>query len=122
VSGYDFRNDPAYYVPARYGFVAGGGGKGRIVVTAYSVTGGYTFAFGGPLPVTAERAWTPALWPAAGSALDGTIADAYPVDYANNAVAARGAAQLAADLGQPATYAAELRACADMHADTTFDD
>jgi prepilin-type N-terminal cleavage/methylation domain-containing protein len=122
VSGYDFRNDPAYYVPARYGFVAGGGGKGRIVVTAYSVTGGYTFAFGGPLPVAAERAWTPALWPAAGSALDGTIADAYPVDYANNAVAARGAAQLAADLGQPATYAAELRACADMHADTTFDD
>ena len=120
--GFDFANTATYYVPARFGFVNAGNGTGRIVVTAYSVTGGYTFAFAGPLPLTAERTWVPALWPPAGSALDGTIADAYPVDYRNNAVAARGIAQLAADLGEPAAFAAELTACSDLHADTTFDD
>ncbi len=120
--GYDFADNPAYYVPAAYGYASAGGGNQRIVVTAYSVTGGYTFAFSGPLPVTAERAWPVALWPPAGSALAGTVADSYPVDYTNNAVRARGAAALAADLGEPAAFAPELAACADMHADTTYAD
>jgi hypothetical protein len=122
VPGYDFQNSATYYVPAAYGTVAAGNGNARIVVTAYNVTGGYTFAFAGPAAATAERTWAVALWPPAGSALAGTIADAYPVDYANNAIAARGVAQLAADLGEPAAFAAELTACGDMHADTTFDD
>jgi len=73
------------------------------------------------VPATVERTWPVAVWPPPGSALAGTIADAYPVDYANNVIAARGAAQLAADLGEPAAFAAALTACADMHADTTFD-
>ena len=117
VAGYDFQNAPNYYVPAAYATLAG-----RIVVTAYTVTGGYTFAFGGPAPATLERVWPAALWPPAGSAAAETIADPYPVDYASNAVAARGAAQIAADLGEPAAFAAALDACADMHADPTFDD
>jgi hypothetical protein len=121
-SGYDFQNTPAYYVPAAYGYVGLPNGNSRIVVTAYSVTGGYTFAFAGPVPKSAERTWPVALWPPAGSALAGTIADPYPVNYTANAVQARGAAQLASDLGEPATFAAELTACADMHADPTFDD
>jgi prepilin-type N-terminal cleavage/methylation domain-containing protein len=120
--GYDFQNSATYYVPAAYGYVGAGNGSRRIVVTAYSTTGGYTFAFSGPLPATAERTWPAAVWPPAGSALAGTITDAYPVDYTSNAVQARGPAQIAADLGEPAAYAAELTACADMHADTTFDD
>jgi type II secretory pathway pseudopilin PulG len=115
--GDDFAQSPAYYVPAAYGYVATGDGDERIVVTAYRVTGGYTFAFDGPVPVTVERAWPPA-----GSPLAGTIADAYPVDYASNAVRARGVALLGADLGEPAAYAAELTACADMHADPTYGD
>ena len=119
--GYDFENNPAYYVPAAYGYASAANGNQRIVVTAYSVTGGYTFAFGGPLPAMAERAWPVAVWPPAGSALAGTIADAYPLDYTNNAVRARGVAGLAADLGEPAVFAPELTACADMHADTTFE-
>ena len=121
-SGYDFQNAPAYYVPAAYGYAALPNGNQRIVVTAYRVTGGYTFAFGGPVPGAAERTWPAALWPPAGSALAGTIADPYPVDYTNNAVRARGAARLAGDLGEPAAFSAELAACADMHADPTFDD
>jgi prepilin-type N-terminal cleavage/methylation domain-containing protein len=116
----DFAQSPAYYVPAAYGYAPVAGGGARIVVTAYSVAGGYVFAFDGPAPVTAERAWPPALWPPAGSPLAGTIADAYPVDYAANAVLARGPAQLAADLGEPAAFAAGLQACADMHADPTY--
>ena len=119
--GYDFENSATYYVPAGYGYAAAGNGNQRIVVTAYSVTGGYTFAFSGPLPATIERTWPVAVWPPAGSPLAGTIADAFPVDYTSNAIAARGAAQVAADLGEPAAFAAELTACADMHADTTFD-
>ncbi len=121
VTGYDFQNSATYYVPAAYGFASAGNGKQRIVVTAYSVAGGYTFAFSGRIPSTVERAWPAAVWPPAGSVLAGTIADAYPVDYTNNAVRVRGAAQLAADLREPAAFAAELRACADMHADKTFD-
>lgn len=120
--GYDFADSAAYYVPASFGFLNAGNGKGRIVVTAYTVTGGYTFSFGGPAPVTAERTWVPALWPPAASPLAGTLADAYPVDYTSNAVRARGAARLATDLGEPAAFAAELTACGDMHADPTFDD
>jgi hypothetical protein len=120
--GYDFQNSAAYYVPAAYAYASAGNGNQRIVVTAYSVTGGYTFAFAGPLPATLERTWPVAVWPPAGSALAGTIADAYPLDYTNNAIQARGGAQVAADLGEPAAFAAELTACADMHADTTFDD
>lgn len=119
--GYDFQNGPAYFVPAAYGY-AGAAGAQRIVVTAYYLTGGYTFAFAGPLPATAERTWPVALWPPAGSALAGTIADSYPVDYANAAPALRGPALLAADLGEGAAFTAELSACADMHADTTFAD
>jgi prepilin-type N-terminal cleavage/methylation domain-containing protein len=122
VPGYDFQNAPAYYVPAAYGYVALPNGNQRIVVTAYSVTGGYTFNFTGPVPGTAERTWPVALWPPAGSALAGTIADPYPVNYSSNAVQARGAAQLASDLGEPAAFSAELTACADMHADPTFND
>jgi hypothetical protein len=118
--GYDFQQSAAYYVPAAYAYVAAGAGTERIVVTAYSVTGGYTFAFDGPVPVTAERAWPVAVWPPAGSPLVGTIADAYPIDYTNNAVLARGVAQLAADLGEPAAFAPELAACADMQADPTY--
>jgi prepilin-type N-terminal cleavage/methylation domain-containing protein len=122
VPGYDFQNTPAYYVPAAYGYVGAGNGNQRIVVTAYAVTGGYTFAFNGPLPAMLERTWPAALWPPAGSVLAGTIADAYPLDYTSNAIQARGAAQVAADLGEPAAFAPALAACADMHADTTFDD
>jgi prepilin-type N-terminal cleavage/methylation domain-containing protein len=122
VPGYDFQNTPAYYVPAAYGYVGLGNGNQRIVVTAYSVTGGYTFAFAGPVPGTAERTWPVALWPPAGSALAGTIADPYPVNYASNAVQARGAAQIASDLGEAAAFSAELTACADMHVDPTFND
>jgi prepilin-type N-terminal cleavage/methylation domain-containing protein len=118
--GYDFQNTSAYYVPASYSSVGAGNGKARIVVTSYSVTGGYTFAFSGPAPANAERVWPVSTWPAPGSALAGTIADAYPVDYTNNSVLARGPAQLAADLGEPAAFAAELTACADMHADPTY--
>jgi prepilin-type N-terminal cleavage/methylation domain-containing protein len=122
VPGYDFQNSATYYVPAAFGAVAAARGNQRIVVTAYNVTGGYTFAFSGPVPTTAERTWPVGVWPPAGSALAGTIADAYPVDYANNAIATRGAAQIAADLGAPAAFAADLTACGDMHADPTFDD
>lgn len=119
-AGYDFADAPAYYVPAAFGSVATGNGNSRIVITAYTVTGGYTFAFGGPSPLTAERTWTPAQWPPPGSALAATIADPYPLDYANNAVHARGVAQLASDLGEPVTYAAALTACGDMQADATY--
>jgi prepilin-type N-terminal cleavage/methylation domain-containing protein len=122
VPGYDFQNASAYYVPAAYGYASAGNGNQRIVVTAYAVTGGYTFAFNGPLPAMLERTWPAALWPPAGSVLAGTIADAYPLDYTSNAIQARGAAQVAADLGEPAAFAPALAACADMHADTTFDD
>lgn len=122
VPGYDFQNTPAYYVPAAYGYAGLPNGNQRIVVTAYSVTGGYTFAFAGSVPGTAERTWPVALWPPAGSALTGTIADSYPLNYASNAVQARGAAQIASDLGEPAAFAAELTACADMHVDPTFND
>jgi len=117
--GYDFQNTATYYVPAAYAYA---GGTGGIVVTAYSVTGGYTFAFSGPQPAGAERVWPVALWPPPGSALAGTIADPYPVDYTNNALAARGAAQIAADLGEPAAFAPELTACANMNVDPTFAD
>jgi len=121
-AGYDFQNSPAYEAPASYGYVNAGGGNQRIVVTSYHITGGYTFTFSGPVPVTAERTWPVALRPPAGSPLAGTMADPVPVDDANNAVAARGVAQLALDLGEPAAFAEELKACADMHADTTYDD
>jgi hypothetical protein len=122
VPGYDFQNGPAYYVPAAYGNASAANGTQRTVVTAYAVTGGYTFAFKGPQPATFERTWPAAIWPPAGSALAGTIADAYPLDYTSNAIQARGAAQVAADLGEPAAFAPALTACADMHADITFDD
>lgn len=120
--GYDFQNSPAYYVPAAYAYAGAGNGTQRIVVTAYTLTGGYTFAFAGPQPATAERTWPVAVWPPAASALAGTIADPYPVDYTSSAPALRGPALIAADLGEPAAFAAELTACADMHADTTFAD
>jgi prepilin-type N-terminal cleavage/methylation domain-containing protein len=120
-AGYDFQNTAAYYVPASYGYVDAGSGKQSLVVTAYSVTGGYTFAFGGPAPAVAERVWPASVWPRAGSALAGTIADPLPVDYTDNAVVARGPVQLANDLGEPLAFAAELTACADMNADPTFD-
>ena len=121
-AGYDFANAPAYYVPATYAAVAAGGGNARIVITSYSLTGGYTFAFAGAGPVTAERAWPIGTWPPPTSALAGTVADPYPLDYAHNAVAARGPAQLAADLGEITAFAPELAACADMHADVLYDD
>jgi prepilin-type N-terminal cleavage/methylation domain-containing protein len=117
--GVDFQNTAAYYVPATYGTVTAGS-TARIVVTSYTVAGAYTFAFGGPAPLTVERAWAVAVWPPAGSPLAGTIADPYPVDYTANAIRARGVSQLAADLGEPAAFAAALTACADMQADPTF--
>ncbi len=113
--GYDFQNTSAYYVPATFGVV-----NGHVVVTAYSIAAGYTFAFAGAAPVEAERAWPVAVWPPPGSPLAGTIADAYPLDYANAAIATRGIAQVAADLGEPAAFAADLAACAHMHTDPTF--
>jgi Tfp pilus assembly protein PilV len=118
--GYDFQNSAAYYVPATYGVVPAGNGNQRIVVTSYSVAGGYTFAFAGAPPAAAERSWGIGVWPPAGTPPAGTIADPYPVDYANNAVAARGIAQVAADLGEPIAFSAELTACANMHADPTY--
>jgi type II secretory pathway pseudopilin PulG len=118
----DFQALPTSFVPAAYGYVGAGGGTVRIVVTAYAVSGGYTFTFGGPVPLTLERAWPQAVWPPAGSPLAGTVSDPYPVDYAHDAVLARGPAQLAADLGEPARFAAELAACADLHADPTYGD
>ncbi len=121
VPGYDFRNSAAYYVPAGYAYI-GPSGAQHLVVTAYSVTGGYTFAFGGPAPITVERTWPIATWPPAASPLAGTIADPYPVDYANNAIASRGAAAVAADLGEPAAFDAQLAACIRMYTDPTFDD
>lgn len=119
--GYDFANAPAYYVPATYAAVAAGGGNVRLVITSYLLTGGYTFSFTGAAPVTAERAWPIATWPLPSSALAGTIADPYPLDYARNAVAARGPARLAADLGETTAFAPELTACADMHADALYE-
>lgn len=119
-SGYDFQNTAAYYVPATYGSVSLGGGKTRIIVTSYSVAGGYTFAFAGSAALAAERAWPIAVWPPPGSPLAGTIADPYPTDYANNAIVTRGVVFLAADLGEPAAFAQALAACDDMHADPTF--
>ncbi len=113
----ELAQSPAGYVPAAYGYVAATGGAARIVVTAYTLAGAYAFAFDGAVPATAVRAWAPAVWPPPGSPLAGTVADAYPVDYTNNSVRARGAAQLAADLGEPAAFARQLQACADMHAD-----
>ena len=118
--GYDFANTPAYYVPASYATVATSGGGSRIVIASYRIAGGYTFTFAGPAPATLERTWPLAVWPPAGSALAGTIRDAYPLDYSANSVAARGVARLATDLGEPATFGAELTACADMHADVYF--
>jgi prepilin-type N-terminal cleavage/methylation domain-containing protein len=117
--GDDFQHTAAYYVPATYGTIVTGT-LARIVVTSYTVAGAYTFTFGGPAPLTLERAWPVAVWPPPGSALAGTIADPYPVDYAANAIRTRGVTQLAADLGEPAAFAAALSACSDMHADPTF--
>jgi len=115
--GYDFQNTAAYYVPASYGFVGQ-----RVVITSYDVSGGYTFAFSGPAPANVERAWGVAIWPPPASPLSGTIADPYPLDYGANAVVARGVAQLASDLGEPAAFTAELSACADMQTDQTYHD
>ncbi len=113
--GYDFQNGAGYYAPATYGFV-----NAHLVVTSYTVSAAYAFSFDGPAPLTAERAWPLVVWPPATSPLAGTVADAYPVDYANNALAARGIANVAADLGEPAAFARELTACADMHADPVY--
>ena len=121
-AGFDFQDAPAWYVPATYASVDAGNGNARIVITSYTVAGAYTFAFAGDVPETLERGWPVATWPPAASALAGTIADPYPLVYAHNAVATRGAAQIAADLGEPAAFAAELTACADMHADTLYAD
>jgi hypothetical protein len=117
--GDDFQDTAAYYVPATYGSVTAGS-TAHIIVTSYAVAGGYTFTFAGPAPLTVERAWAAAVWPPPGSTLAGTIADPYPVDYTANAIRTRGVAQLAADLGEPAAFAAALAACADMHTDPTF--
>lgn len=107
-AGIDFQNAPAYYVPASV--VAQGLG---FRVTSYWVTGAYTFAFGS---TTARRVWTPAVWPPGGA----TVSDAYPVDYANNAIAASTPAQIASDLGEPAAFAAELAGCGAMAGDAIF--
>jgi hypothetical protein len=117
--GYDFANAPAYYVPATYAAVDAGGGNRRIVITSYSLTGGYTFAFAGAAPVTAERAWPIATWPPPASGI--AVADPYPLDYAHNAIGARGPAGIAADLGEATAFAPELAACAGMHADVLYD-
>ena len=113
-----FANSAAYYAPATYAFHTLASGQQQIIVTSYAVTGQYLFAFSGPSPLTVARTWPVAVWPPAGSPLAGTIADPWPIDYASNAVAMRGAAQIASDIGEPATYAAELSACADMDAES----
>jgi prepilin-type N-terminal cleavage/methylation domain-containing protein len=118
VATLDFANGPAYYVPAVYGFRTLPSGRRQTIVTAYAVTGAYLFAFAGPTPLTVARTWPTAQWPPAGSALAGTIADPYPVNYVTNAVATRGAGGIATDLGEPVAYAAELTACADLHAES----
>ena len=113
-----FANSAQYYAPATYALQSLGQGRQRIVITSYDVTASYLFAFNGPGPLTVARDWPVAVWPPVGSPLAGTIADPYPLDYGGNAVAARGAAQLALDLGEPAAFAAELSACADLDAES----
>ncbi len=113
-----FAETPAFYVPAAYGFRTLPSGRRQTIVTAYAVTGAYLFTFAGAVPLTVARTWARAVWPPAGSARAGTIADPYPVDYGADAVASRGASGVAADLGEPVTYAAELAACADLDAES----
>lgn len=113
-----FANSPQYYAPATYALQNAGQGQQRIVIASYYITASYLFAFSGPAPLTLARDWAVAVWPPVGSPLAGTIADSYPLDYAENAVAARGAAQLALDLGEPAAFAAELSACSDLDAES----
>jgi type II secretory pathway pseudopilin PulG len=110
-----FANAPAYYQPASVVAKDIGGGQLQLRVTAYEVTGAYLFTFTGADATTALRAWPPARWPPAG-----VVDDPYPVDYTANAVAAAGAAQVAADLGEPAAFAAELAACNALSADAYF--
>jgi prepilin-type N-terminal cleavage/methylation domain-containing protein len=114
-AGIDFQNAPAYYVPAALGTQAGPGGA-VFRVTSYWVTGAYTFTFGGAGAPVARRAWTPAVWPPNGA----TVNDPYPVDYANNAIAASAPAQIASDLGEPAAFAAELAGCGAFAGEATF--
>jgi prepilin-type N-terminal cleavage/methylation domain-containing protein len=113
----DFAQSPLYYVPATVVTEISGGAP-QFRVTAYWVTGAYTFAFAGADATTARRTWTPARWPPAGAVVD----DPYPVDYANNAVAARTPAQIASDLDEPSVFATELTDCGAMNADTYFAD
>lgn len=111
----DFGQSALYYVPATV-VTESFGGAPQFRVTAYWVTGAYTFAFAGADATTARRSWTPARWPPAGVLVD----DPYPVDYGNNAVAARTPAQIASDLGEPSAFATELADCAAMNADAYF--
>jgi hypothetical protein len=111
-AGIEFANAPLYYVPATLAAQTGAGGT-VFRVTSYWVTGAYTFAFGA---ATARRVWTPARWPPGGA----LVSDPYPVDYANNAIAASTPAQIASDLGEPAAFAAELTACGAIAGDAIF--
>jgi len=113
--GFDFQNTSLYYVPATVATQTIGG-QAVFRVTSYWVTGAYTFAFGGVDATSARRTWKPAVWPPGAASVD----DPYPVDYANNAVAAAGPAQVAGDLGEPAAFAAELADCSAMNADAYF--
>ncbi len=116
-AGSDFANSALYYVPATVATEETAGGP-QFRVTSYWVTGAYTFAFAGRDATVARRIWAPAIWPPGGALVD----DPYPVDYGANAVAARSAAQIASDLGEPAAFAAELTDCGAMNADATFAD
>lgn len=113
----DFADDALHYVPAAFAYQPQSDGSTRIVVTAYLVTGAFVFALRGADAVVVRRAWSPALWPPGGVPL----ADPYPVDYAANAVHARGAQGLAADTGANAAFAGELGACAATGPDGGFD-
>ena len=116
-SAIDFQQSARYYVPATV-VTEHGSGQPQFRVTSYWVTGAYAFAFAGADATSARRTWAPARWPPGGALVD----DPYPVDYANNAIAARVPAQIANDLGEPSAFAAELADCGAMNGDAYFVD
>jgi prepilin-type N-terminal cleavage/methylation domain-containing protein len=91
-------------------------GAGRIVTTSYALYLRYGFAFTGDgTAVTAERDGPLLTWPAVPS-----LADPYPVDYADNALRSFGAAALAATFGPPPNLARAFADCAGIDDETLF--
>ena len=108
----DLPDTSASYVAASTGLAA----SGRIVTTSYSVRLRYGFTFDGAAPSqTVYREGPASVWPAAAN-----LADPYPVDYANNAVRATGAAAFAALFGSPPTLATETSTCSGLDGETLF--